>query len=73
MEGIEVYTVTKVLRMANQPGVLGFVLKERNLSSVEKYDSFDSRRFRPMTEQDRLDIAQAEKLLEELELSELLV
>lgn len=59
--------------MANQPGVLGFVLKERDLSSLSKYDSFNSERFRPATEKDRLEIAKAEELLQDLELSELLV
>jgi hypothetical protein len=67
VERVEIYTVVEMKVMVKQPGVLGFVLKERDLSGLTKYDSFDSRRFRPATEQDFEDIDRAQVLLEELE------
>lgn len=57
---VELYHVTQVSKMARQPGIYGFKLEERDLSSITKYDSFDSRRFRPATDADL-------KLMEELE------
>lgn len=68
VERVEVYTVVDVLNIILQPGVFGYVLKERDLSSVQGYDSFDSRRFRLATEEDLESLKEAESLVEELSL-----
>lgn len=74
VEEVELYHVVKVQRMINQPGVFGFVLKERDLSAVEKYDSFNSTRFRPATQEDFRLMEELEELMQgvnELEFLEL--
>lgn len=72
-EEVEVYKVTCVSKMALQPGVYGFVLAERTLPPHPfKYDTFDSRRFRPATEQDYLALEAVTALLEEVEERELI-
>lgn len=64
---VELYHVVGVNRMARQPGVYGFRLEERDLSSITKYDSFDSRRFRPATDADLKLMEELEELMSEVE------
>lgn len=67
VENIEIYHIKSVFRKANFPGVYGVVLEERDLTPIiEKYDCFDSRRFRMATEQDLAEHATMEELLESL-------
>jgi hypothetical protein len=66
-ERVEVYHITSVFRKLNYPGVYGVTLEERDLTPIiDKYDCFDSRRFRPATEEDLADHASMEDLLESL-------
>lgn len=70
VEQIEVYTVVKALKTLT-PGVVSYVLKERDLSGLTKYSGFDYRRFRPATKEDLKNIEEAQKLLEELNIETL--
>ncbi len=58
----EIYTVISVQTMANQGGIISFVLQEIKFPSNSKYDSFICERFRPATEDD----IEAERLVREL-------
>ena len=72
VERDEMYSVLSVQRMAKQPGVMGFVLAEIELPANGKFDSFDSKRFRPATDDDFNAIAALEQLLEEVGIGEFL-
>lgn len=70
LEKDELYSVTSVQTMINQPGKQGFILAELPLPKESKYDSFLSDRFRPATEEDYEALEAVKKLLEEVEIGE---
>jgi hypothetical protein len=72
-ERTELYHVIAIHRMAKQPGTYGFVLEERDLSSLTKYDSFAHHRFRPATEDDLEAIKEMEALFQEITEDELVI
>jgi len=71
-EQVEIYTVKRVLRMPLQ-NTFAFDLKERDLSGLKNYDGYDFRRFRPATEEDEKELAEAQRLMEELLTEELVL
>lgn len=72
IEKDEMYTVLQIQKMAMQPGVFGVVLQEIDLPADIPYDSFISTRFRPATQDDMDAIEAVEKLLEEVEIGDLI-
>lgn len=65
LEG-EIYTVTKVVKLALQPGKFGFFLKEKQLSEQSfPYESYDSQRFAPLSDMSLVNELE-EVLLEEV-------
>lgn len=63
----ETYTVTHVQVMARQAGVYGFRLKEIQPDQKSGYDSYNSNRFRPYTEDDAEAERAVMKLMEEVD------
>ena len=62
----EVYTVTKVVKMAKQRMTLAYLLAEVSFPEDSKYECYVASRFRPYTDDD----AKAEAAVEELLMGE---
>ena len=67
----KIYTIDKVMRMNMQNGLLGFSLKEIDLSGCFPYLYFSANRFRPAVSIDDINLEEMiENSKEELEIME---
>lgn len=76
IEEEELYTVTKVQKMAAQKNAIAFVLAEITLPEDCTYDSFLASRFRLASEDDLLAaeaLEEAKKILENAEIGDLIL